>query len=98
MPTDYPGPVSRIFARGSRVGHEQLLSGSDGDGQPVLAGRDGAAPGRVVRAIRVVRGVEVDHHMAVLPWAFHIEVAAGAVRVLAARGIAERQEQLVHVG
>ncbi len=54
--------------------------------------RDGAGPGVVVGAVRVVGVVEIDVQAAIGE-GFDIEVAAGAVGLGAAAGVLERQEE-----
>src|SRR5436309_13298174 len=83
-----------MLARLRRDLVEALLAGADRDLEPVLRRRQRAAPVVVVRAVRVVRAVEVEQVLAVAE-RFRLHVAARAVGVLAAGRVAERDEELV---
>ena len=72
----------------------QALARLDPVGQPVLGRRQRARVVRRVDARRVVGEVEVEDVGAVV-LGFEVEVAAGAVRLAAARRVEERHEQRV---
>src|SRR2546428_9862573 len=73
---------------------EGKLSGADRHGEPVLRGRERAAPGVVVGAIRVVGTVEVEREAASAE-RLGLDIAARPVGLFPARCVAERDEELV---
>src|SRR5207247_9414599 len=73
-----------------RTGGKHSFTGSDRDLDPVLPRPQRAAPGRVVRAVWVVRVVEVDDNIVAVRVQF--EIAAGAVGLVPCSQVAKWQE------
>src|SRR5439155_12621291 len=71
---------------------EVLLAGADRHGEPVLPRREWAHVVVAVRAVRVVRQVEIDH-VFVRRLFLDVEVSTRPVRLLAGRRVTERDEQ-----
>src|SRR2546425_3911216 len=73
---------------------EGKLSGAYRGAQPVSGGRQRTTPRVVVRAVRVVRSVEVEREAATA-LSLGLDITAGAVSLFPTRPVAERNEQLV---
>src|SRR5207237_9872700 len=73
---------------------ERELARADRDGEPVLAGRQRAAPRVVVCAVRVVGAVEIQLEAAVVE-RLRLHIAARTIGLVPARRIAERDEESV---
>src|SRR2546426_5253225 len=77
---------------------EVLLAGADRHGEPVLPRREWAHVVVAVRAVRVVRQVEIDY-VFVRRLFLDVEVSTRSLRPLAGRRVPERDEQaLLRVG
>src|SRR6266571_4067046 len=83
-----------MLARRRRDLVEALLAGPDRDLEPVLGWRQRAAPVVVVRAVRVVRAIEVEQVLASAE-RLRLYIAARAVGLLTASRVAEGDEELV---
>src|SRR5205823_812820 len=82
-----PDPSEAVLVEGK-------LAGADRHGEPILAGRQWAAPRVVVGAVRVIRAVEVELESAVAK-RLSFDIAARAVALVPARGVAEWDKESI---